>query len=205
MPKENHEWVLGKTPEELDAIEHNGRTLFKDHIRRIKKDGTHEDVEILVRCPRPLEVMAARKEAVDLFKKQGLDREKDHDLFDQLDTLAVLSKAIRDPSHPQDQLQTLEFLLSSKPGEGFDVESLMDVWTRLEGYRRLLDPRITEVTEDDAIRAAVAIERVRNISPLAAIAGHELDNCIVIMACMLTSSLRQLQSLQSSAKLHPVA
>jgi hypothetical protein len=201
--RENHEWVDGKTPEELDAIEFSGRTLFKDHIRRIKKDGTHEDVPILVRCPRPVEIMAGRLEAITLFKKQGLDREKDNDLFDQLDTLAVLSKAIRDPKPPHDQFQTLEFLISHKPGEGFDIESLMDVWTRLETYRRLLDPRITEVSEDDAIRAALAIERVRNVSPLAAIAGHELDGCIVTMACMLVTSLRQLQSAQSSVTSRP--
>jgi hypothetical protein len=193
-----HEWVDGKTAEELDAIEFNGRTLWKDHIRRIKRDGTFEDLPILVRCPRPIEIMQARSEAVELFRKQKLDREKDNDLFEQLDTLAVLSKAIRDTAAPHDQLQTLEFLLSHKPGEGFDIESLMDVWTRLEAYRRLLDPRITEVSEDDAIRAALAIERVRNVSPLAAIAGHELDGCIVTMASMLVTSLRQLQSLQSS-------
>jgi hypothetical protein len=197
MSRDAHEWVDGKTVEELEVIEHAGRLHFHDKIRRIKKDGSFEDVPVLVRVPRAVEVMQARNEAVKLFKKHGLDRTADADLFDQLDTIAVLSRAIRDPKPPHDQFQPLDFLLSNNHGEGFDTESLMDVWTRLEAYRKLVDPRITECSEDDAIRAAVAIERVRNITPLAVIAGHELDSCIVTMACLLVSCLKQLPSAPS--------
>jgi hypothetical protein len=192
-----HEWLDGKTIEELAAIEHGGRTLFPDKIRRVKADGTHEDVDVYVRVPRAVEVMQARADAIAFFKKRALDRKEEADLFDQLDTLSVLARAIRDKAPPHDQYQPLEFLLSNEPGKGFDTESLMDVWTRLEAYRKMIDPRVTVVSEEDAIRAAFAIARVNNISPLAGIAGHELDSCIVTMACLLVKFLTPLRVSQS--------
>jgi hypothetical protein len=163
----------------------------------VKADGTHEDVDVYVRVPRAVEVMQARADAIAFFKKRALDRKEEADLFDQLDTLSVLARAIRDKAPPHDQYQPLEFLLSNEPGKGFDTESLMDVWTRLEAYRKMIDPRVTVVSEEDAIRAAFAIARVNNISPLAGIAGHELDSCIVTMACLLVKFLTPLRVSQS--------
>jgi hypothetical protein len=194
-----HEWLKGKTVEELAAIEHGGRTLFPDKIQRVKPDGSLEGVDVYVRVPRPVEVMQARKEARDFFKKQGLDASVDADLFEQLDTMSTLARALRSKDKPHDQFQPLEYLLSNDPGKGFDTESLLDVWTRLEVYRKMIDPRVTDVKEDDVIRAAYAVDRTQNLSPLAGIAGHELDSFIVTMASQLVRSLMQLQSSRSGA------
>lgn len=194
-----HEWLEGKTIEELAAIEHGGRTLFPDKIRRVKADGTYEDVDVYVRVPRSVEVMQARQDAREFFRKRKLDPKEDNDLFEQLDTMSVLARSIRDKAPPHDQFQPLEFLLSNDPGKGFDTESLMDVWTRLEVYRKMIDPRVTVVSEDDALRAAYAIDRVSNISPLAGIAGHELDSCIFTMASLLVKYRTLLLASQSGA------
>jgi hypothetical protein len=180
-----HEWLKGKTIEEIAAIEHGGRTLFPDKIQRVKPDGSFEGVEVYVRVPRTVEVMQARQDAREFFRKRKIDPKEDNDLFEQLDTFAVLARAIRDKAPPHDQFQPLEFLLSNDPGKGFDTESLLDVWTRLEVYRKMIDPRVTVVSEDDALRAAYEIDRCQNISPLAGIAGHELDSCIFTMANLL--------------------
>lgn len=200
-----HEWLDGKTIEELAAIEHGGRTLFPDKIRRVKPDGTYEDIDVYVRVPRAAEVMQARQDAIEFFRKRKLDRKEEADLFDQLDTLSVLARAIRDKAPPHDQFQPLEFMLSNEPGKGFDTESLMDVWTRLEAYRKMIDPRVTVVSEEDAIRAAFAIARTQNIGPLAGIAGHELDSCIVTMASLLVKFLTPLRALRSSENGSPAA
>lgn len=192
-----HEWLRGKTIEELAIVEHGGRALFPDKIQRVKADGSFESVDVYVRVPRHVEVMQARHEAREFFRKRKLDPKEDNDLFEQLDTFAVLARAIRDKAPPHDQFQTLEFLLSNEPGKGFDTESLLDVWTRLEVYRKMIDPRVTVVSEDDALRAAYEIDRVQNISPLAGIAGHELDSCIFTMASLLVKYRTLLLASQS--------
>ena len=192
-----HEWLKGKTIEELAIVEHGGRALFPDRIQRVKADGTFEGVEVYVRVPRAVEVMQARQDAREFFRKRKLDPKEDNDLFEQLDTFAVLARAIRDKAPPHDQFQPLEFLLSNEPGKGFDTESLLDVWTRLEVYRKMIDPRVTVVSEDDALRAAYEIDRCQNISPLAGIAGHELDSCIFTMASLLVKYRTLLLASQS--------
>jgi hypothetical protein len=192
-----HEWLKGKTVEELGLIEHGGRILFPDKIRRLKTDGTFDDVEVRVRVPRTPELLQARSDAREFFRKRKMDPKEDADLFDQLDTMAILARALRDKTPPHDQFQPLEYLLSTEPGKGFDTESLMDVWTRLEVYRKMIDPRVTAASEEDVIRTAFAIDRVQNISPLAAIAGSELDSFMTTMGSLLARSLTQLRALQS--------
>jgi hypothetical protein len=189
-----HEWLEGKTVEDLALIEHGGRMLFPDKIRRVKADGKFEDVKVLVRVPRTVELMDARRDARKFCKDRNIDPKEDADLFEQLDQMAVLARALRDPNSPQDQFQPLEFLLSNEPGKGFDTESLVDVWRRLEIYRKMIDPAVTKVSEDDVVRAAFAVARVQNLSPLVGIAGQELDSSIITMASMLASCLTQLQS-----------
>lgn len=194
-----HEWLEGKTVEDLALIEHGGRMLFPDKIRRVTAAGKFEDVRVLVRVPRTVEIMDARRDARKFCKDKGLDPQEDADLFEQLDQMAVLARALRDPNSPQDQFQPLEFLLSNEPGKGFDTESLVDVWRRLEIYRKMIDPAVTRVSEDDVVRAAYAIDKVQNLSPLVGIAGNELDSSIITMASMLSRCLTQLQSLRSGA------
>lgn len=194
-----HEWLEGKTVEDLALIEHGGRLLFPDKIRRVTASGGYEDVKVLVRVPRTVEIMDARRDARKFCTSRGIDPKEDADLFEQLDQMAILARAVRDPAPPHDQFQPLEFLLSNEPGKGFDTESLVDVWRRLEVYRRMIDPAVTRVSEDDVVRAAYAIDKVQNLSPLVGIAGQELDSSIITMASMLVRYLTLLQSSPSGA------
>jgi hypothetical protein len=200
-----HEWLKGKKVEDLAIIEHGGRVLFKDAVKRIRSDGSFEEIEIRVRVLRDIEKMKARKEAREIFAKQKLDPKEDADLFEQLDTMAQLARAMRSKDAPHDQFQPLEYLLSDKPGEGFDSESLIDVWRHLEIYSKMVNPAVTVVTEDDVIRSARAVSEVQNLSPLVGIAGTELDSYVITMASLLVSSLTQLQSLRSQMNSSRVA
>ena len=192
------EWLKGKTLADLDAIEFHGRLLFPDVVKRAKSDGTFEEVPVLVRVPRHPETLEARVEAAALFKKRGLDRDKDSDLFDEYETLAILARCMRDPKPPHDQHAPIDWLLSGDPDKGYDLPSLFEVWEHMKLYQALMDPRITEPTQEDVVAAVLAIDRVRNLTPFAAIAGPALDSFVISMAVLLASYLRHSSSSRST-------
>ncbi len=183
------EWLKGRTIEEMQAIEAGGRILFPDTVKRARKDGTFDEILICVRVPRPSEKQQARADAVRIFKKQGLDRAQDEDLFEELDTLAILARAMRDRAPPHDQFQPVEFLLSGDEKNGFDLGSLYEVWERLKVYQSMIDPRLDVVTEDDVVAAVLAIDMVQNLSPLVVMAGGAMDTFVVRMASLTASLL----------------
>lgn len=192
------EWLKGKTAADLDLIEFGGRIYFPEVVYRLRKGGKFEEVPVAVIVPRLPEKALARAKAVELAPKLKIDREKDADHFETLDTFAILSQAIRTREPPHGQFQPLEWLLSTKEDEGFDERSLWALWERVKAYGEILDPRITEPNEEEVIAAAVAIDRVRNISPLVAIAGPALDSFVVSIAANLCRCLRQPLSSPSS-------
>jgi len=73
--------------------------------------------------------------------------------------------------------------------EEYETRSLHAVWARVEQYQQILDPRLTELDEEEVVRLACAIAAKRNLTPLAGIAPLELDSFIFSMAVLLTSSL----------------
>lgn len=205
MASENaRRWLNGKTLEDLDVIEFGGRLLFPDKILKVRRGGKFDEIEVAVRIPREPEIATARVEAVRLFKARGLDRKDDADLFEQLDVFCKLALAIRTRKPPHPQFLPVEELIgrtNPETGEttGFDATSLFDLWQRIETYRTMCDPRITEPTVEDVLIAADGIARTRTISPLVAIAGPELDSFIVSMGSLLSNYRTELLRLQSIA------
>lgn len=191
------DWLKGKTAADLDMIEICGRMHFPDKVYRLAKDGSFTEVPVLVRVPRLTERAQARREAVELFAKWKLDRDKDDDYFATLNRFAILAHAIRDAADPKEkdeprgQFQPLEWLMSREPGKGFDDASLWNIWERVKIYEEMLEPSITEPTTEDVIAAVLGIDAVRNLSPLAAIAGSGVESFVISMAVHLASYLRQ--------------
>lgn len=204
------EWLKGKTAADLGMIEHAGRMHFPDKVFRLGKDGTFIEVPVLVRVPRIAEKAQARREAIELFNKWKLDRDKDDDYFATLNRFAILSHAIRDPEDgvgrgEPPQFQPLEWLMSREPGKGFDDASLWNIWERVKIYDELLEPGITEPTTEDVIAAVIGIDAVRNLSPLAVIAGSAVEPFVISMAVHLASFLRGKPSLQSTETSPPAS
>lgn len=197
------EWLKGKTAADLDLLEHGGRVFFPDVVHKIRRAGKFDAVRVVVCVPRAPEKALARRDAIALARRWDLDREKDADLFDTLDKFAVLAHAIRDPE-TFGQFQPLEWLLSTKADEGFEERSLWAVHERLSMYEEIVDPRITEpMTEEEVMQAAFAIDRVRNLSPLAGIAGPAVDSCVIGMASTLCKYQTLVLSLQSTERSTP--
>lgn len=203
MPSENaRDWLKGKTLEDLEIIEFGGRNFFQDKILKAKKGG-FEEFPVMVCVPREPEIAKARVEAVELFRKRKLDRKEDEDLFAELDMLCQLARAIRTLTPPHGQYMPVEHLIGRtdpKTGEseGFDIPSLHDLWERVQTYRKLIDPRIYDPSIEEVFAACDAIAKVRNLSPLVAIAGPDVDSFVITIASTLSIYRTQLRSWQSN-------
>ncbi|HEY4118662.1 MAG TPA: hypothetical protein VGM56_12445, partial [Byssovorax sp.] len=53
-------WLEGRTWEELEAIEHDGRLLFKDTLKKRDARGRVVEKAVRIRVPRQLERSRAR-------------------------------------------------------------------------------------------------------------------------------------------------
>lgn len=202
--KPAREWLKGKTAADLDLVEFGGRIFFPETIHRLKKGGKFEPVEVVVCVLRPTEKALARRDAKRFAERWQLDREKDADQFEIIDIFARLSHAIRTKEPEHGQAYTLDTLVSNKPDEGFDERSLLAVWERIRVYEDLIDPNIVEpMSEEEVLQTAYAIDRVRNLTPLAATGGRALDSCVIGMASILCKYQTLLLNSQSTASLTP--
>lgn len=188
--------IEGKTWEEIEVIEHGDRLLFPDSIRRRSKSGAVEEIKIAVRVPRKDERRAARLEAREWAKKSGVDPEKDPGLFEDLDTLCILARAIREAAPPYEQHQKAEWLESH-----YDDGSLAQIWDRLQVYESMIDPRVDAPTEEKFWQCVLGIGRARNVLPLTEFAPRAQHSLILSMAdqALLSPTLKSwLESRASS-------
>lgn len=189
----SREWLKGKTLADLQAIEDGGRLLFPDVIRRAKAGGKWEEVPIMVRIPTPRDKRTARLEAIQHFTKHKLDRDKDADLFQEVETLSLLSRIMHERKPPHDRfVAELDWLLGDADGERYDLPSLYDVWDRVTLYRSMIDPTLSEdeVTTDLIVQAALGVADSGNLTPFAGIGGPAQDACVIGMANLLARYLR---------------
>lgn len=186
------EWLDGKSIEDLDVVENGNRLLFSDSIKRIGPKGTLIEEPVRLQVPRQVETMKARIEAIALAAKYKIDREKETDLFDELNMVCELSYAVREAEAPYGQKYLPEQYLGA-----YDYVSLFDLYHRIKVYRNMIDPRLSEPKVEDVIDAACKIAEMRNVSPLAAIAGSDLDSSIITMARLLVNCMTQLSTQQS--------
>jgi len=183
---------------ELEALEFSGRLYFPDAIKRRGKTGGIEEIPICIRVPRKDEKRTARLEARTWTQKIDIDTEKDKDLFDDLDTLCILARAIREVTEPHEQHQQAEWLESH-----YDSGSLAQIWDRLQVYDQMLDPRTETLTEDQFWGTVLAIGRTRSGLPLTEYAPSLQRSFLlsVVDQALLSPTLRSfLQSRDSSTQ-----
>lgn len=168
-----------RTWSELEAVRgDDGHLLIKDQLRqRDAKTGQWVAVPVLVRVPRAKDIITARSDArVWMSKLKGLDPDRDSDVFDEMEQLCLLARAIRDPQ-TRAQLEAAEEL-----SDRFDDKSLEDLLGRLQVYRDLTDPRESDLTEDQLWEKVIAVVRVGHLGPLIGIAGPEQPSFVHFMA-----------------------
>lgn len=189
------EWVAGKTPADFDIMEFGGRVLWPDKIRRLKKSAgsapTFEEFPVLLQVPRFDEELMAAADAERILADRGIVRGKSdryEQFLEQLEVFAKVARAIREPKPPHAQWRSVDVLIATKE-TGIEVRELFGVWQRLEVYAKMQDARIAEIDEPLAVQMAYAITEARNLSPLVAIAGAEVDSFVISMASTLVRCL----------------
>jgi hypothetical protein len=180
--------------DELEALEHDGKTLFPDVLHE-RKGREFSQVRVAFLVPKQPELRKARRQAREIFAEEGLDEEKDRAQFSDLEDACILWLALRSPTAPYEPFEVDPRALEAR----FDRDVLKLAWAKLEGYRRVLDPRPAAITREQVIAAVAAIAKRRDISPLHVFDGPAQNACVVFMACLLQSFMT-LQSSQPSSE-----
>jgi hypothetical protein len=183
----------GKTWDELEVREHeSGRLMFPDKLRKRSPKGALVETPVQVCIPQPADHFRSRVEARAWFGRlEGLDPDRDKDLFDELEQICLLARSIRTFEAPYAQLLTGEELAA------YDEATLHDIQERINVYKTLQDPRDSVQTEADFWRLVVAVARSASLLPLVDIAAGEQAGSIVRMAKELCRSPRARPWLQS--------
>lgn len=181
--------------DELGIVEDGkGQLLMPASIKRRKKDGTIDDVKIMLRVPTTTQRHKARKAARDRIEKLGLDEEKDSGMFSELESFELLAYAIRDPEPMDDgvylQHRTSGHLLSDVDGDGkgYMPKSLNALWAKLDAFAESTDPRFGDLEGEDMWKVIERIAAVGDASPLADIVGFEQSTLVTFMAKQLVKS-----------------
>ena len=165
----------GATWGELEVKQHvNGALMFPAALRRRDATGKIVEKKVRVRVPTPGEHLKARVEAIAWFARlAGLDRERDKEIFEELEQLVILARAIRDYEPPHAQIFEGPELAE------WDEAALKDIRARVNLFKEALEPEDSELSEEQFWRTLVAVGRTASFDPLVDIAGRGLLSFIV--------------------------
>lgn len=186
----------GKSWGDLEVIEHqgSGHLMFTDELRQFSKTGEIKRTKVRVRAARPHELIVARGQTRLLFRDsfKGLDEDRDRDTFAELEQLVILSMAIRTYEPPHAQLaEPLEL------GQKYDEGCLRAILGRITALRNMLDPRASDLSDDETWDVIHNVARGSTILPLTGIAGHAQPSFLHFMADQAMRSPMGLAWLQS--------
>jgi hypothetical protein len=183
---------------ELEVLPHDsGRLTVPCELRRRGADGKVAATKVRIWAPAPDDHFQARVEAKAWLKKLKLELPADKDVFEHIEQLCLLARAIRTFEAPFGQFVTAEELAQ------YDEGSLQDVQERVNRFKEELDPRESITTEEQFWKTVVQIAKLESAGPLADIVGHEQPNCVARMALEACSSPRAQPWLQSFGILIP--
>ncbi len=189
-------WFEGKDLSEIEILEHGGRHLYPEQIkRRVVKTGQEEAVDVLVRIPSTTEKVRARRDALrwgaellSLSKGEAVTidaiRARAGEVYWQhIDNVCLLSHCVFETDEPYRRYALPEILDAHHPqGALYDLLERLDWWAMQE------DPRIGDLNEDQLVEIAAAIAGKGHTGPLLAIDGRARESFIVSMASRLSSS-----------------
>jgi len=168
----------GATWAELEVVRHgSGRLLFPDKLRRRNERGEVIEIPVRVWVPNAGDHVEARLAARVWFaSKKGLDPDRDKDLFDEMEQICLLARAIRTAAEPHPQFATHDELCD------YDEHSLHDIQERVNVYKELVDPRVQVVDDATFWSTVAAVARRSTLLPLTGIAGRAQSSFLLRLA-----------------------
>lgn len=191
MPEVEERWrvLAARKWSELESVEIDGRIVYFDVIRRRAKGGALVEVPIGLRVLRKDEARKSFFEAVRWAQTEGLlpkdlagvsnvrDKTLDPKTFDDMETLCILARAIREPKEPHDQYRTVHQLEADH-----DMRSLEELWAKYRLYEDLTDPRESIQTEAEMWAVIAAVRSSESLRPLNGCVSRDQNACILFMA-----------------------
>lgn len=174
--------ILKRSWADLQVLEFQGHLLFPHQIVRFTSSG-RELIDVMLRVPREPVSRKARLQARAWASKVGLDPILDPDLFDNMDTMCLLSNCIRNTTPPHEPWEPDPAVLEEK----YDRPSLDAAWARIEALRMVIDPQEGVIDEDTFAMLIATIAKKGNIDPLAVLDSSGLQSFIVRTAKLLQS------------------
>ena len=171
----------------LERVVFEGRLLFKDVIitDKASKDPPRP---VMVEPLSLLDRARARAEAVKVCDEHKIQRERDPDLWDAIDGMAVLAHAIRDPTEPYGQHRGLANMIQTYGKIPGCLERMAD---RLRVAEQLADPRVPALTEDMCWTLVEAIREKGHLGPLVGMPAYDQNAFALFMADRLSTYRRE--------------
>lgn len=168
----------GATFEELEIVRHeSGRLLLPAVLRRRGPKGELVETKVRIWAPTPNDHVEARTQARVWFaSKKHLDPDRDRALFDEMEQICLLARAIRTYEPPHAQFASHDELA------GYDEHCLHDLQERVNAFKELLDPRVAVVDEATFWTVVLAVARRSTLLPLTDIGSRGQLSCILRMA-----------------------
>lgn len=183
MPETTHEHVveqlIGKDWGELEVLEHASYLLFPDKLYKRNVSGGFDEKRVMLRVPRPHELRKARTMARSIAAEDGLDPKLDRDLIEDIETICILSMAIRDGDS-----SVFEPWMEDprKLEKSYDKASLMQIYAKLDSLMKVVDPAPDDISEVEMFALMGAITKERNLSPLLVYGSGAQTTFVVTMA-----------------------
>lgn len=175
--------ILKRSWADLQVLEFQGHLLFPFQIVRYTTSG-RELIDVALQVPREPISRKARLQARAWAKRVDLNPTLDMDLFDNMDTMCLLSLCIRNITAPHEPWEPDPEVLEDR----YERPSLDAAWARIEALRMVIDPQEGVVDEDTFALLVATIAKKGNIDPLAVLDSSGLQSFIVRMASLLQSS-----------------
>lgn len=169
----------------LGVVEHAERLYLPTKVRRRDAKGGLVEDPVLIVEPTNAQRFQSRIDAKSYcsqIRGGGLDREEDKDYFEQIENVALLSYALRDPATRGQLEPDVESLLARYPDS-----TLAELWGQLNKWCEMLDPRFGKMSAEELWQVVAGLSR-GNILPLVAMPTYAQSTCFVLMAKEASSS-----------------
>ncbi len=198
-------WLKGKRPEDFAVMEHKGRVYWPVMLQRRRKgaDGkpTWTEEKALLRVLDVSDKADALRDAQAWFdaKDFSIKDPRHQAIWTEVEMHAQVAIALREAldgsgkpyaenvePHPKAKLENLLHHGASGVSSS-EVQRMYELIQTFDGWE---GTKLERVDKELAIRIALTVAEVGNVSPLGVISGSGVDSCVVYWAKILSGFLR---------------
>lgn len=180
MPDANPSRAVELTLETFQAlgVTSEDNHLFLPTTLRVRNaTGGCDETKALLRLPDHGQRRRARLESRKECQSLGYDLDLDKDRFQEAENMWLLWFALREPETRGQLEVSVEEMLKR-----FPEQTLAEVWTRLQVWADMLDPRYGKLSGSELWGVIAEVALRGNMLPLAGMPGSEQATCIIVMA-----------------------